>query len=263
MSQAILNLLNNAVKFTPKGGSVTLRLDRAGDNVRVIVSDTGRGIRPDFLPFIFDRFKQADDGSTRMFGGLGLGLTIVWHIAELHGGTATATSEGEGHGSTFVLELRVKALLDPAKWTAIPKATAGIPISLSDLRVLVVDDEEDARHIARFALESAGAIVTTASSALEGFQAAARGGEGGNNLPPQILVSDLGMPIEDGFALIRRLRADGVNARHLPAIALTAFTSPENRRRALLAGFQVHMAKPIDPHDLIAVVGSLAGRTGN
>jgi len=274
VSQAILNLLNNAVKFTPKDGKVSVavkftpkdgkvsvRLERAGDRARVIVSDSGRGIRPEFLPYIFERFKQADDGTTRMFGGLGLGLTIVWHIAELHGGTATARSAGEGLGATFTLELPITDTLSSSELKPVSTA-ANVPVGLNDLRVLVVDDEEDARDISRMALESAGAIVSTAASAEAGFQAAARGGEGGNNPLPHILVSDLGMPGEDGYSLVRRLRADGVNARHLPAIALTAFANPEDRRRTLLAGFQVHMAKPVDPHDLIAVVGSLAGRTG-
>jgi len=261
VSQAILNLLNNAVKFTPKDGKVSVRLERAGDRARVIVSDSGRGIRPEFLPYIFERFKQADDGTTRMFGGLGLGLTIVWHIAELHGGTATATSGGEGLGATFTLELPITDTLSSSE-LKLASTAENVPVGLNDLRVLVVDDEEDARDISRMALESAGAIVSTAASAEAGFQAAARGGEGGNNPLPHILVSDLGMPGEDGYSLVRRLRADGVNARHLPAIALTAFANPEDRRRTLLAGFQVHMAKPVDPHDLIAVVGSLAGRTG-
>ncbi len=260
VSQAILNLLNNAVKFTPKDGNVTLRLERAGEKARVIVSDSGVGISPELLPYIFERFKQAEDGSTRMFGGLGLGLTIVWHIAELHGGKASASSAGEGQGATFTLELQVTATSAPSDEKVISTA-AGDTVRLNDLRVLVVDDEEDARNIARLTLESAGAIVSTAASAREGFNAAARGGTGGVSPPPHILVSDLGMPGEDGCSLVRRLRADGITAHHLPAIALTAFASPQDRRRTLLAGFQVHMAKPVDPYDLIAVVGSLAGRT--
>ena len=261
VNQAVLNLLNNAVKFTPRGGTVSLWLERKDDKVRVIISDSGRGIHPDLLTVIFDRFKQAEDGSTRMFGGLGLGLTIVWHIAELHGGSATATSEGEGRGATFTLELPAAALPTNPDQTSRVTVPA-VPIKLNDLRVLVVDDEKDARDITRMVLESAGATVSTASSAEEGFQAALRGGVGGNHALPQILVSDLGMPREDGYSFIRRLRADGATAHTLPAVALTAFASPDDRRRALVAGFQVHMAKPIDPHDLIAVVGSLAGRTG-
>ncbi len=267
LNQAVLNLVSNAVTFTPKGGRVTVRLERQGEVARVIVSDTGKGIRSEFLPFVFDRFKQADEGSTRIFGGLGLGLTIVRHIAELHGGTVKAHSDGEGRGATFTLELPL--LAPPAATPARPLAeqdelalaAAGFhqppAVNLNDLRVLVVDDEEDARDVARMALESAGATVMTAASAEEAFQLAAQ-----TIPPPHILVSDLAMPGEDGFSLIRRLRGTGANARDLPAVALTAFAGPEDKRRARLAGFQVHMPKPVDPHELIAAVGSLAGRTG-
>jgi signal transduction histidine kinase len=182
VNQAVLNLLGNAVKFTPREGRVTLRLERDGERARIIVSDTGKGIRPEFLPLIFDRFKQADSGSTRAVGGLGLGLTIARHIAELHGGTVTVRSEGEGRGSTFTLEL---PLLVPEPAESGTEAVLGdeavhTPVStprlvrLDDVRVLVVDDEEDARTMAKMALETVGAIVTTAASAEEAFQKAAR-----------------------------------------------------------------------------------------
>ena len=291
LSQAILNLLNNAVKFTPKGGRVAMHLERDGDRARVTVSDTGKGIPKDFLPFIFDRFKQAEEGSTRGSGGLGLGLTIVRHIVELHGGTVSVASDGEGTGASFTMELPVHLLgvEETSTYTSMqsipavaaqsrswadevssPVHVAASPppqppaVKLEGVRVLIVDDELDSRTVARLALESAGATVVTASSAAEAYKLAIRGSpEATVEFPPMhVLVSDLGMPGEDGYSLVRRLRAEGVKARDLPAVALTAFVSPEDRRRALLAGFQVHMAKPVDPHELVAAVGSLAGRTG-
>jgi len=253
LTQAILNLLSNAVKFTPKGGGVTVRLERDATTARVIVSDSGIGIRPEFLRFVFDRFRQADEGNTRSYGGLGLGLTIARHIAELHGGTVIAHSDGEGKGATFTLELPTPG--DASVAAVMPALAVGSDTRLDGLRVLVVDDEEDAREIARKVLESAGATIDTASSAEEGFQKAT-----GTSPPPQILISDLGMPGEDGYSLIARLRDDNAEAKRLPAIALTAFAGVDERRRTLAAGFQMHLSKPIDPHELIAAVGKLSGR---
>jgi len=257
LTQAVLNLLGNALKFTPRGGSVMVTIARDGDRARVVVRDTGTGIPPDFLPFIFDRFKQAGEGSARMVGGLGLGLTIVRHIVELHGGSATAWSAGEGRGATFTLELPMAAVgAGAAARPGGPGSDPLPPVRLDGLRVLVVDNEDDARQIASVALRAAGATVTAAASAGEAFLAASTGPS------PNVLVSDLAMPGEDGYALIHRLREAGVDVRTMPAVALTAFAGPHERRRALLAGFQVQMAKPVDPYELIAAVASLAGRTG-
>ncbi|GEM_PF-4569951 len=267
LNQAILNLLNNAIKFTPSGGAVTTRLERHGDRGRIIVSDTGKGIGSEFLPFVFDRYKQAEEGSTRGCGGLGLGLTIVRHITELHGGTVTAASEGHGHGATFTMDL---PLHPPADTYVFARGDGAAPpdlqhrVRLDDLRILVVDDELDSRTVTRLALELAGATVVTASSAAEAYKLASPELSGASIpfLPLDVLVSDLGMPDEDGYSLVRRLRADGINARDLPAVALTAFTSAEDRQRVMLAGFQSHLSKPVDPHELIVAVGALAGRTG-
>jgi len=257
LTQAVLNLLGNALKFTPRGGSVMVTIARDGDRARVVVRDTGTGIPPDFLPFIFDRFKQAGEGNARMVGGLGLGLTIVRHIVELHGGSATAWSAGEGRGATFTLELPMAAVgAGAAARPGGPGSDPLPPVRLDGLRVLVVDNEDDARQIASVALRAAGATVTAAASAGEAFLAASTGPS------PNVLVSDLAMPGEDGYALIHRLREAGVDVRTMPAVALTAFAGPHERRRALLAGFQVQMAKPVDPYELIAAVASLAGRTG-
>jgi signal transduction histidine kinase/ActR/RegA family two-component response regulator len=269
LHQAVLNLLSNAVKFSHPGGEVRVGLERDGERgmARVVVSDSGKGIRADFLPLIFDRFTQAAEGSTRSFGGLGLGLTIVRHIAELHGGTVVAQSEGEGRGATFTLELPTQVpltalevhaeLLTEVDVAELLRTVSYVPaFRLDDLRVLVVDDEEDARTVAQRALESAGATVVTASSAEEGFQFAIR-----TNAPPHVLVSDVAMPGEDGYSLIRRLRSAGANADQLPAVALTAYAGADERSRALSEGFQVHLPKPLDLQELIAAVGTLAGRS--
>ncbi|MBC7834456.1 MAG: response regulator [Phycisphaerales bacterium] len=253
LQQVLWNLLTNAVKFTPKGGRVTVRLEQQDGRVRLTVKDTGKGIPGPFLPYVFDRFKQADEGTTRVYGGLGLGLSIVRQIVELHDGTVSAHSGGEGLGATFTLELPLQArpLAEHA-----PPPDSETP-TLHGLRVLVIDDEPDARELTSRTLESVGASVVAASSAEEGLGAVARA-----DAPFDVLVCDIGMPLEDGYSLVNRLRAGGVSAKTLPAVALTAFASPQDKRRALHAGFQVHVPKPVDPLDLIAVVASLAGRTG-
>jgi PAS domain S-box-containing protein len=265
VQQVVWNLVSNAVKFTPKGGQVRITLDREQSNVRIAVTDSGQGMSPELLPFVFDRFRQADSSTRRRFGGLGLGLSIVKHIVEMHGGTAEAASEGPGRGSIFTIRLPIRAVRvdedgdeespDAERSATAASAVAQGVVRLDGVRVLVVDDEADARRLVTRVLEDAGANVTAAASAAEALDVLAKS-------PPHILVSDLGMPDEDGFDLIRQVRARGHSVKDLPAVALTAFVHKEDQRRTLLAGFQIHIAKPVDPHDLTAVVASLSGRTG-
>ncbi len=263
MQQVIWNLLSNAVKFTPPGGRVSIQLGRAGADAQVRVSDTGPGISPEFLPYVFDRFRQADGSTTRTHGGLGLGLAIVRHLVELHGGTVQAESAGTGHGATFTVNLPLsqKAFapsMDEAATT--PQTNAGKPEddgapSLQGLSVLVVDDETDTLDYVTETLRERGAEVTAASSVAEAMAALER-------LRPDVLVADIAMPGEDGYALIRRVRAlDPSRGGNIPAAALTAYASSEDRMRVLLSGFQIHLPKPIEPAELAAVVASLAGRT--
>lgn len=263
LTQAVTNLLTNAVKFTPKGGRVTVRIERGkdtasgsgGDIARVVVTDTGIGIIAAFLPSAFDRFKQAGEGTTRAFGGLGLGLSVVRHIIEAHGGTAQAASEGEGKGATFTLELpttpQTAAALDVDTLPA-----AQVP-RLDGVRVLVVDDEEDARMMVATVLEKAGAQVLLAATAEEGHRQAVKASESAHML--HVMVSDIGMPGEDGYSMMRRVR-EARAGKDLPAVAVTAFAAPEDKRRALMAGFQAHIAKPLDPHELVATVAGLVGK---
>jgi len=260
LQQAIANILTNAVKFTPKDGRVSVLVERVkevgGDKARVTVTDTGQGITPEFLPSIFVRFKQAEEGTTRSYGGLGIGLSIVRHIMEAHTGSVRAESKGEGLGATFTLE-----------FPAIPEAFSSLDADepsrkvrlprLDGLRVLVVDDEQDSRNMAGMALASAGATVVLAASAEEGYQFAVKS-EG--DARPHVLLSDIGMPGEDGYSMMRRVRAE-LTSEQLPAAAMTAFAAPEDKRRALLAGFQVHLPKPTELGKLIEAVAGLAGRT--
>jgi PAS domain S-box-containing protein len=262
LQQVMWNLLANAVKFTPAGGEVAVRLSRAGSHVRIAVADTGQGISRDFLPYVFDRFRQADGTITRAHGGLGLGLAIVRHLVEIHGGTVAAESEGEGRGATFNIELPVA---DPDRGAAESQklsaslaevAAAVSPVSqLTDLRVLIVDDEPDARLLLKTIMEQSGAKVRAAASASEALVAL-------REFRPDILVSDIGMPQEDGYALLRRVRAlNPEEGGRIPAVALTAYAQEDDRMRALLAGFQVHVAKPINPQEFVAVIVGLAGVT--
>ncbi|HEX8635550.1 MAG TPA: PAS domain S-box protein [Pyrinomonadaceae bacterium] len=263
LQQVMWNLLANAVKFTPAGGEVIVRVERAGAHVRVAVADTGQGISRDFLPFVFDRFRQADGTITRAHGGLGLGLAIVRHLIEIHGGTVTVESEGEGRGATFTIELPV-ADGDRDDATEAQKlsaslaevaATVGSASELVNLRVLVVDDEPDARLLLKTVMERSGAQVRVAASASEAMAAL-------KEFRPDILVSDIGMPQEDGYALLRRVRAlSPAEGGRIPAVALTAYAQEDDRLRALLAGFQVHVAKPINPAEFVAVIVGLAGVT--
>lgn len=267
IQQVVWNLLSNAIKFTPKGGCVRVALDREESQTRISVSDNGRGIEPGLLPYIFDRFRQADSSTRRKLGGLGLGLSIVKHIVEHHGGTVEAGSDGEGRGATFVVRLPIRAVrissrladADPSKdepATYEPgKTAAGTEINLGGARVLLVDDEVDALRLVSKVLAEAGASVTTAGSVREAMAAVEKE-------VPDVLISDLGMPDEDGIDLIHWVRGGGYTAEQLPAVALTAFANKMHEHRALGGGFQIHVPKPVDPHQLIAVVASLTdGRT--
>jgi PAS domain S-box-containing protein len=267
LQQVFWNLLSNAVKFTPGGGVVRVSVARVSGHVEVAVSDTGEGIRPEFLPHVFDRFRQADASTTRRHGGLGLGLAIVKQLTELHGGRVTVASEGPGRGTTFTVSLPLASTSaggaarrqDAASATAPaarpPSYTDSLMPQLEGLRVLVVDDEPDARALLRRLLEECRATVRQARSAadaMEQFRAEV----------PDVLISDIGMPGEDGYSLIRRVRAlPAEQGGHVPAIALTAYARAEDRVRAVLAGFQAHIPKPLEPAELIATVGSLAGLT--
>jgi CheY-like chemotaxis protein len=256
LQQVIWNLLSNAVKFTGAGGKVTVRTIRAGSQVELQVSDTGRGIPRHFLPYVFERFRQVDARVTREVGGLGLGLSIVRHLVELHGGTVRAESEGEGKGSTFTVRLPVRALLPAAASEATPHAFSEPPLEPMDrsvlrgLTILVVDDEPDTRELVSTLLESAGAVTATAASVAEALDVVAR-------LRPDAVVTDIGMPGEDGYVFLKRLRAAG---QRMPAIALTAYARAEDRKQALSAGFQMHVAKPIEPQKLVSAVARLVGR---
>jgi signal transduction histidine kinase/ActR/RegA family two-component response regulator len=281
LQQVVWNLLSNAIKFTPRGGRVGLRLLRVDSHVEVVVADTGQGIAADFLPFVFDRFRQADASTTRRIGGLGLGLSIVKHLVELHGGRVHVESPGAGQGATFTVNLPLAPVRggdgaggtgeatktgDPLPLPAATAATAPVDAAvqarLAGLKVLVVDDDPDARDLLCRVLRGYRAEVTVAASAAEALEAIDRD-------RPDVLVSDIGMPGTDGYALIRQLRqreerrgADGADGapRRIPAVALTAYARAEDRRKALLAGFQMHLPKPVEPAELTTVVASVAGR---
>jgi signal transduction histidine kinase/ActR/RegA family two-component response regulator len=255
LQQVFWNLISNAVKFTASGGSVSVTIERGGPDVHVAVKDTGRGISPAFLPFIFDRFRQGDPRSAREGGGLGLGLSIARNIVEMHGGTIVAESEGEYRGATFRVTLPAARASDqmapiPLLRPAGRELTTALA-DLSGLSVLLVDDEADARELMRAALESAGATVTDTASAGEAWDALSR-------QPYHVLLSDIGMPGVDGIELIRRVReATTPELRAMPAAAVTAFARSDDRVRALRAGYQRHVSKPIDPVELTAIVAWL------
>jgi PAS domain S-box-containing protein len=253
LQQITWNLLSNAIKFTPSGGHVQVRLRRADGNVELTVTDTGVGIRSDVLPHVFDRFHQADRSITRRFGGLGLGLSIVKHLTELHGGFVRADSDGDNRGATFTITLPAGAAsasstLSPGS----PQQESYAPVSLNNLRVLVVEDEGDTLDFLKRILENHGANVHGATSAHQALDAIAE-------YQPHIIVSDIGLPDVDGYELIRRIRErEGAN-RHLPAIALTAYARAEDRARSLGAGYQAHLAKPVEPNELLMTIASFAG----
>jgi signal transduction histidine kinase/ActR/RegA family two-component response regulator len=260
LQQVFWNLLTNAIKFTPKGGRVQVIVRRVNSHVEITVSDTGKGIDPDFLPFVFERFQQADSSTTRKHGGLGIGLSIVRNLVELHGGRVRAESEGEDKGAAFTVELPISALhvAPPPEDRSHPAATAGTPQEveptsvLEGLRVLAVDDDPDTLEMVRFLLEQSGAEVRTADSARAALPIL-------QEWLPDLLISDIGMPDEDGFELIRKVRAlDAERGGRTPALALTAYARVADRLKVLVAGFQMHVPKPIEPAELIAVVNSLA-----
>ena len=252
IQQVVWNLLSNAVKFTPKGGTVSVSVEAVGPAVQIEVKDTGRGIRSEFLPHIFERFRQQDASTTKHYSGLGLGLAIVKHLVELHGGTVEAESGGEDSGSTFRVTLPRSREGGSAVAPSRPRLEHA---RLDGLRVLVVEDDPDARMLVGRMLRDSDAEVTEAASVAEALDALAA-------QTPDILLSDIGMAGRDGYELIRQIRAMGHTPATLPAIALTAFARLEDRRDALLAGYQVHLAKPVDPQELLAAVASLTGRTG-
>ena len=258
LQQVVWNLVSNAVKFTPKQGIVQVRVERINSHVEIVVSDTGIGIAPDFLPHIFERFRQEDSGPTRAHGGIGLGLAIVRHLVELHGGTIHVASGGKDQGTTFRVRLPLMIVHpEPASDRRTPRtartpADAGALPRLDGLRVLTVDDDADARALVRETLEAAGATVTAADSVAQAIDAL-------GTVRPDVLLADIGMVGSDGFELIRRVRRSDIpQVREVPAAALTAYARAEDRMRALQAGFQMHLAKPVDPAELIVAVAALA-----
>src|SRR6266704_2967872 len=251
LQQVVWNLLTNAIKCTATGGRVDIRLERAGSTARITVSDTGQGIRPELLPFVFDRFRQGETSIGRRYGGLGLGLAIVRHIVELHGGVVRAESAGESRGATFTVDLPVAPTLSGAV-TPLPARhrVDSEAVGLRGLRVLVVDDEADARELMRMILRSSGADVMAAACAEEALEQV-------EQWHPDILVSDIGLPGDDGYVLIQKLRQrQGDYGRSMPALAVTAYARAEDRTRALSAGFQLHVAKPLEPADFDAAIGA-------
>jgi signal transduction histidine kinase/CheY-like chemotaxis protein len=253
LQQVLSNLLSNSMKFTPSGGSVDVRLERHDDRARIVVRDTGAGIPGDLLPYIFDRFRQADSSDTRVHGGLGLGLAIVRHLVELHHGTVRAESGGPEEGATFVIELPLLARKGEDQRDQAPhgEPARDTERSLAGLRIVFVDDDADTRAMLAIALQNHGAEVEPVASAAEAMAALA-------DRPADVLISDISMPGEDGYSLIQKLRAGGDLTR---ALALTALARVEDRERALAAGFQQCLAKPVDPTELAAIVRALAAAT--
>jgi CheY-like chemotaxis protein len=256
--QIVWNLVSNSVKFTPKSGSIVVRAFQTGADIHIQVEDTGRGISPAFLPFVFDRFKQDDGSTTKQQAGLGLGLAIVRQLVELHGGTVSARSGGLGRGALFEVILPGHAILPPDSLPSSPVTRNESPTSteerLDGVHLLVIDDHDDVREVVAAVLEAAGARVSQANSAQAALTFLAQ------NPIPHVIVSDIGMPNEDGHSLIQRLRASvaGDSAQRIPALALTAFAHADDRQRALDSGFQEHLAKPIEPARLIKAVARLA-----
>jgi PAS domain S-box-containing protein len=260
LQQVFWNLFNNAIKFTPKGGRVQVLLERVDSHVEVSVIDTGEGISPEFLPYIFNRFEQADPSTTRHHGGLGLGLAIVKHLVELHGGSVRAKSGGTGKGATFIVSFPLIPVHPPPveEGRGDPQSQRNLPllpeVSLKDLNVLVIDDEPDARNLLKMLLKSAGASVYLAQSAEEGMEHLV-------SKSVDVLICDIGMPDEDGYTFVRRVRAlADPEKSEVAAVALTAYARLEDRTAAIRAGFQNHLPKPVEPAELLAVVHSLATR---
>jgi hypothetical protein len=263
LQQVVWNLLSNAIKFTPKPGRVQVLLERVNSYLELTVSDTGIGIPPDFLPYVFDRFSQRDSSAARRYGGLGLGLAIAKQLIELHGGRLQAKSAGEGRGASFIINLPLTILSAEAEaphrfHPTRPSAPEALPLlpRLDAIRVLAVDDETDARDLLQRVLAQQGAIVITAGSAEEALRIL-------EAVRFDVLLSDIGMPGMDGYQLMRRIRATETKEQHLPALALTAFARPEDRKNVILAGYQSHLAKPFDLAELVIVIAGLVGRTAD
>ena len=261
LQQVVWNLLSNAIKFTPKQGRVMVRLERVNSHIEVTVTDSGKGINPEFVPYVFERFRQADSSSTRVYSGLGLGLAIVRQLLELHGGTVRAYSEGEGKGATFTIKLPLMPVhVKPYLGDRVhPTVELGVPFdnppTLNGVRVLIVDDEVDSRELLVAALEECEAQVFAVASASEALKAVSQ-------FQPDVLVSDIGMPLEDGYSLICKVRQlSAEQGGEIPAIALTAYARAEDRMKAIASGFQMHIPKPVEPAELATVVASLAKRT--
>ena len=262
LQQVVWNLLSNAIKFTPRGGHVQIRSERVNSHLEIVVSDTGQGIAPDFLPHVFDRFRQADQKTSRQHGGMGLGLAIVRHLVELHGGVVLAASEGLGHGATFTVQLPITPVyqVDTSGGRVHPAARDLLPAHeatdrLDGLTILVVDDEPDTRELLRRGLEYCGATVRLAGSAAAALKAL-------DEQVPDVMISDIGMPGSDGYELIRQIRdRETENGRRVAAIALTAYTRVEDRLHALRAGYDMHVPKPVELTELCAVAVSLTRRT--
>ena len=260
LQQVLWNLLSNAVKFTNRGGKVQVRLERVNSHLEVAVSDTGIGIAPEFLPHVFERFRQADAGITRERGGLGLGLSIARQLVEMHGGTIDASSGGINQGATFRVRIPLMIVhpvrddlprIHPRAGGSAPKS---VTPDLRDVHVLAVDDEADALSLVSEVLQAAGARVSTARSATEALSSL-------DAAVPDVVVADLGMPLIDGFQFIDRVRRHrNARVREVPAAALTAYARSEDRMKALRAGFQIHLAKPIDPAELVTTIAALAKR---
>ena len=261
LQQVIWNLLSNAIKFTPRGGCVQVRMERVDSHLQIIVADNGQGIPTEFLPYVFDRFRQIDQTSTRHQGGLGLGLALVRHLVELHGGSVGASSPGPGQGSTFTVFLPVVPIYRvDADGARVHASARSLPSSaeymarLDGLMILVVDDEPDTRELLKMSLSECGAQVNVAGSVKEAFASF-------GSAIPDVLISDIGMPDEDGYDLIRLLRALPLECGgKVPAIALTAYARVEDRLKALRAGFQMHVPKPVELVELVTIVASVAGR---
>jgi CheY-like chemotaxis protein len=259
LQQVVWNLVSNAIKFTPKGGHVQVRLEAVGSHVEIVVQDDGPGIPPDFLPHVFERFRQADSSSTRGYKGLGLGLAIVRHLVELHGGSVHATNRAGPPGAIFTVALPLRAVVTPAVTFALgdqPMSGDPRPLgpSLAGVTVIVVDDEADARDLLVVSLARAGAQVTACETAGEVLQLLAE-------IRPHVLLADVEMPEMDGYALMREVRGLPRDRGGLtPAIALTAYASAEDRVRALTAGFDLHLAKPVQLSELQAATARLAGK---
>jgi CheY-like chemotaxis protein len=254
--QIVSNLVANAIEFTPRGGSVTVTLRRNDEAAEILVADTGRGITADFLPHAFDRFRQGDASTTRLHGGLGLGLAIVRHLTELHGGSVAAHSEGDGRGATFVVRIPLSeppAAPDAALGSQ-PESARDAPLAgrrLKGLRILVVDDEPDVRDLVGTVFTRSGAEVRTAASSREALAVL-------DSWTPSVVVCDIAMPAEDGYRFIQDLRSrPPERGGAIPAAALTAYARPEDREKALAAGYQAHIVKPADPEELAKAVGRL------